>query len=331
MIIRTVSAVSALALASVTGAQIPVPEHPPECGGVLIEDVSRPLNTNVPQIPMKRSFIIQDDGFCSEYVSPGWEEPMQLYLGEGSSEYFSLLEEAVKLWNDALIGFSRTPVISIVEGVAPKTFRLPSDFWADPNSRDYLYDDQSVIYFKGGDTSDTISSFAHYRWDGNAMQEADIYINITHEEEYGRDLGYASAIFETDEEYSAYAIVNSTYVTLLHEIGHALGLGHIPVSGNIMSYNYAPGLAEIWEPAAISILLTSYAVESLRSALSLGSIKPDVSDFPLFFRSNEISPYMVVHDENMLTLMGLFNKTARLGEQDKMALLCSYAFKDWNH
>ena len=35
---------------------------------------------------------------------------------------------------------------------------------------------------------------------------------------------------------------------MLHEIGHLLGVNHVPVSGNIMSYNYMPRMIEIWAP-----------------------------------------------------------------------------------
>ena len=259
---------------------------------------------------------------------------MQLYLGEGSDEYLALIEDAVELWNNALVGFNRTPVISIVKDLSPKNSSIPSGFWRNhkANSSNNIHDGQSVIYFKPDDRQEVTLSFARWRWsDGDALIESDIYMNTTHEEEYGRDLAYTSLIFDNDAEYSPYVIVNSTYITLLHEIGHALGLKHIPVSGNIMSYKYAPGLAELWESAAVSIMITSAALQALGSAFSYSSsFEPDLSSIPFFYHDDMMHPYMVVRDKDMQTFMGLFNKTVKLGEQDKMSLLCNYAFEDWN-
>ena len=40
---------------------------------------------------------------------------------------------------------------------------------------------------------------------------------------------------------------------------------------------------------------------------------------------------MALSDQWMLGLRDLYTATVELGEQDKMALMCIYDFKDWNH
>ena len=116
---------------------------------------------------------------------------MQLYLGEGGDEYLGLIQEAVNLWNEALVGFNRQPVIAIADSGAPQMAQLADDFWGNASevSTENVYDDESVIYFKAGRSSDLKYSFAYQRWDGDRMVESDIYINTTDEQRYGKGLG----------------------------------------------------------------------------------------------------------------------------------------------
>ena len=91
---------------------------------------------------------------------------MDLYLGEvGAEECSDMVSSAVDLWNMALAGFGGRTVSRIVSERNPRNFALANDFWAraEAESRIYLEDAQSVIYFKGGGDPDDVYSFARAR------------------------------------------------------------------------------------------------------------------------------------------------------------------------
>ncbi len=294
-----------------------LPFAPGDCQQhALVQDPSGAL-------PEPRAFSLEESGLCAEYAWHGWEQPMYLHLGEGAADYYQLVQQAVALWNNVLAGFNRRNVITIITGRAPRAYSLPDDFWSVPVSAsgDLIRDDQSVIYFKGGGDPEDVISFARTRADGlGAMVESDIYINTTHEDLFGQDLAYTHLVLDMTETTGVHAYVNSTYVTILHEIGHALGLNHVPVSGNIMSYKYMPRMVDIWRAPFVGIVLSS--------GMFLGRL-PDTSNF-IVQRKADVTPYMVLPED--LELLGqLFTSTVSLGEQDKMALMCIYDFEDWNH
>jgi len=262
---------------------------------------------------------------CSEYSISGWEGSLDLYLGEGADDYLALILQAVTTWNQALVGFNQKEVIR-VSYRRPKTYRLSQNFWQSSRSESNsnLGDGQSVIYFKSSGNTNNANSYAHYQWNdySKRMVEVDIYINTTHEEIYGRNLAKAVQMDRFDENHGVWAFANSTYLTILHELGHALGLKHVPVSGNIMSYNYMPRLADIWRVPLSLFYLQMYI---------LADVDPPAELFPYVARDGEMHPYMVVSDPDMLDFMPIFTESVALGEQDKMGLMCVYDFEDWNH
>lgn len=326
MIIAASTAASLLAVTA--SAETPIPHTAKRCGGVRsLEAPAKPL-THLPQ----RAFSIGESGFCSEYATHGWEATMHLHLGEGASDFLPQIEMAVDLWNTALEGFARRPVINIIRNVRPKTFRLASGFWRNGGSQsDRLVDDgQSVIYFKASDNPRSSAGFAHWRWDSsNRLREADVYINTADVVKYGRHLFHAHEVFRYDDTRSVYTRVDQTYLLILHEIGHALGLEHVPVSGNIMSYNYMPRMEDVWR-APFAML-----------NLSLKALKPSVSNnlgtgIEWFLNTRDsMSPNMYTRPEDMTTrrhaLTEMYTRSVVLGEQDRMALMCIYDFEDWNH
>ena len=102
------------------------------------------------------------------------------------------------------------------------------------------------------------------------------------------------------------------------ELGHALGLQHVPVSGNVMSYNYMPAMYDKWLAPAefleLALFMTGEA-EALEF-LTFPDILPGV---------------LTLADENELYLRSVYTRSVTRGEQDKMALMCIYDFADWNH
>ena len=61
-------------------------------------------------------------------------------------------------------------------------------------------------------------------------------------------------------------------------------------------------------------------------AIKGATVLDDPTQIPFVFRHDTVFPFMVVADEAMLASMEYFTKAAKLGEQDKMALMCVYKF-----
>ena len=321
----------ALALSLGLNAQIPVPGPIPECGGVEIEGLSLR-----PQPWQSRSASLQDQGLCSEYAFGGWTRTMYLYAGEGFFEHREKIERAVEKWNEALEGFNQKPVIEIIRR-SPKNPFLPDEFWSNRlgYAKQLAQDGQSVIYFKGGAVDNSLGGFVYPRTDidGN-MVEADIYINITHWEEYGPYLFFAQELLDMDGRI-LYVPVDSVYKTMLHELGHALGLLHVPVSGNIMSYNYMPYMKDLWKPlVGVDFFRQLWTVTSEAELLGIFENAFTSGMFSSFvWNGNDLAEYQSRDDPDFLEILMLeyFTSTAGLGEQDRMSLLCAYDFSDWNH
>ena len=332
MILRSVIPLGALALSLGLNAQIPVPGDPPGCGGMERKFPSWSVPPLAPRY-QDRAAVQTSTDLCSTYTHSGWKRTVRFRLGEGSEDYKELLEIAIERWNDALEGFTQEPVIEI-SPLRPTNYSLRDDFWQQRNQNseldesDSLIDDgESVIYFKGNDPDNLVGGFAYSRWNSSEMVEADIYINLTDTEKYGPYLVNTQE-FVSIEGMTAYIPVLSIYITILHEIGHALGLNHVPVSGNIMSYNYMPYMHEMWKvPGLLQYLEEIVEYGSPTEALRQGLFSEFVTTRP------ELSPRIYFEELSDIEtfILGMFTNTAGLGEQDRMSLLCAYEFSDWNH
>ena len=254
---------------------------------------------------------------CSEYAIAGWEEPMKLYLGEGSAPYRDLIEVAVAAWNHAIHIPYRKPVIEIVD-TRPAIFHLPSSFWSDVEGygrANLRNDDESVIYFKPSQEGETsVWGTTWFQWFGTTMKQADVYINTKDEESQrpGDLLVLTKKLIDVDDSHGAYALTNKTYSVILHELGHAIGLGHIPVNGNVMSREFGAGGTDQWV-AALALELFNDPFPRRNRFVN---------------RHSMISRYMSISPnfKEPLERVEFFTKNAQVGNQEKTALACIYQY-----
>ena len=244
---------------------------------------------------------------------------MKLYLGEGAAEYIDFIEAAVELWNAALRS-SGQEIIEIVKDVRPANWDNDAWFWydTDPYTERNAGDGQSVIYFERGfgflEEPEGITVFSRELVNGaNSMVEADVYINTYFEDVYSPHIVARTVhILGVSKSSSMYAFVSDVFLNIVHEIGHVLGLTHIHISGNIMGYDYLPGLAQRWRaPMAMYF-----------EGLQAGSIIQHT------YNDDLITPYTLVdtEDEETVDALTMFTSSIVLGEQDRTALMCSYGF-----
>ena len=310
-----------LAFAGATHGQIPIPYEPGRCGGVhLVRTEPKPTQFQPKSLALAP---IKDNGFCSQYTfEAGWKQPLEILMGEGAWGYYSEIYQAVTVWREAIWGakypFVGPPILLSFE--APRNFSVPEGVWqaGEPHTRVNVQDGQSVIYFKSSGSIDTGSQgFARVRAVGSEMVEADIYINIRDEVQYGPNISRPRLILDVDEQHGVYSFLNSTYITILHEIGHALGLEYISINGNAMSYQYTEQPTHQWEAPMSVFLLNQLAIKG-ESAIT------DPTQIQFVFRKEDVHPYMAITNEKMLESMEFFTGAAGLGEQDRTALMCVY-------
>lgn len=275
-------------------------------------------------------YAIPRGNFCEHYTyDAGWDKTMVLQLGEGAEEYREWIEMAVDVWNDAIREQSFGPLLRISHK-RPRNYRLSSSFWEDDEAGDDVTleqeDDENVIYFKPAAEGRSTLGLAQV-WtysSSNRMAEADIYINTYLEEYRGGQVAETVRLFgySHDSDYSVYLYYHNAYLTILHELGHALGLGHIPIAGNIMSYRPLDGFIEQWEDPM------SLYVHILHARFGKDAIAND------FFIDREedhwggYNLYAPLSDARYRILTNFYTSKVRLGEMEKMMLTCSYDFDD---
>ena len=313
--------ITVLFVAAALTATAQIPMHRPigECSTVdATEDDSHEnaIDYQRSEFKIPGDVVFVPGTLCSFYSYVGWEEPMKLHLGEGADEYRDLIERAIEVWNETVKLPSREPLIEIVDE-RPENYELPTAFWSntDEYAHENLEDDESVIYFKPAGDDETRSwGLTWFQRRYSSMREADVYINTADEESRpGRTLILTKKLVDVSRLYGAYALYNKTYAVILHELGHAIGLAHIPVSGNVMSRAFGAGGLDQWS-AAIALEL-------------FNDFSPTNNKF--VDRHSQIYPYMSIREEvheEAFERMEFFTENAKLGEQEKMALTCIYKY-----
>ena len=310
-----------LAAALAVNAQTPQPQQPRRCDLLIsVDGVQSKADSWEPN-----EFRVPQGNLCKQYTyDAGWDEQMDLKLGEGAEEYREWIEMAVDVWNDAIATRSYVPEIRI-SNERPSDYRLSRSFWEDYEAGDDVTldqeDDENVIYFKPSASRTGPGGVAQV-WQttffGNSIVEADIYINTEIEETFGSQVALIVPLSRYhDNVHGVYLYAHDTYLTILHELGHALGLGHIPIAGNIMSYERWEGIREQWEaPMALHMhMLHRYS--------GLDNIG---HDFFVDRHDHATRVWMPITDDRTRILTNFYTSKLRLGAQEKMMLACIYEF-----
>ncbi len=312
-----------LVCASSAIAQIPIPHNPDWCG--VPDRIDGRSSKALAEDPSFKEFSIPGSGTCSEYTFGGWERPMLLQLGEGAADYLPLIELAVKTWTEAVRPWwgYKGPLIEI-DYSRPTNFLLPRDFWEnrfDGSTSENRYDGENVIYFNPNPDPDSrVRGFAepvHSAYPGTGrLVGADIYINTADEEKFhGYTLAKSKKVIDVSDSQGVYVYLNGTYEVILHELGHAIGLGHVPVVGNVMATGtFVDGVAAQWTE-----------VMSVTHFVAAGSYG-QISDFEMKFVQSHSSfiPFVALRNKRLIELTEFYTELAKLGTQERILLSCIY-------
>ena len=278
-----------------------------QCGGIRLN----PVEARQPLDP--REFSVSLSGFCSEYtIKAGWEEPLVFYLGEGAGEFSTQINIASGVWTEAMGFLTGVMVDSLTR---PTNFAAPPTPWASsPLIEQNANDGQSVIYIDTSGEPGLAHGFAQVRSSrfGGRISEADLYITAP-----GASLETPIAIPSyagyADPDHGIFAIVDDLYSVILHEMGHAIGLNHVPTSGNLMSL--LPHTAGQWNRFYNRL----WYLERMRD-------ETDPSELPIVFRAEDMwgRSFIPVDTEKLRLAWSTFSFELQPGPQDLAALMCVY-------
>lgn len=276
-------------------------------------------------------YAIPRGNFCEQYTfGAGWDKTMVLQLGEGAEEYREWIEMAVKVWNDAIKQESFRRAIRI-SNERPRNYRISRSFWEDDESGDDVTSDQkdgeNVIYFKPAAEYTGTLGMASVRSAlfGNSITEADVYINTRLDENRGGQVADFIPLSWYGDDHAVYIYIHHAFLTVLHELGHALGLDHIPIAGNIMSYSFWDNLREQWE-APMALHMHRLHVQQLQSGVEAVANDFFVDRHDAHWEGNVQNLVAPLSNDRWRMLTNYYTSRVRLGEQEKMMLACIYEF-----
>ena len=255
---------------------------------------------------------------CTQYTELDGRVPttISLYLGEGADQYRELIKLAAEKWNAtvyAAAGYGYR--LFKVKDQAPLRYQLPENFWDNVENDLYLqslHDNQNVIYFKNAGRPGP-DGFTSVGPDG-FTSGGDIYINIYQEEQAvpGQVIVNTHKLTDLGDGRGLYLAVNRIYLSILHEMGHMVGLKDMPVFGNVMSPKPIQSVVAKWQP------LAELANQSPMSSML------NVEDVGIIADDNRFNGTDIIDDPEELELVDMFTRTMSIGEQEQMLLACIY-------
>ena len=209
----------------------------------------------------------------------------------------------------------------------PTNFELPGDFWENVNEGSTWgnrYDGENVIYFTPDPDPDSrlrgLATPSASAYPGNGrLVSADVYINTADEEAWsGYTLARSKKIIDVSDSQGIYVYLNGTYEVILHELGHAIGLGHVPVAGNIMrTGTFVDGVAAQWTESMSASHIAAAAQFGQTSEFEIKFVQPHSGFLPYVALSNTRS-------KRLIELTEFYTELAKLGVQERILLSCIY-------
>ncbi len=260
------------------------------------------------QLTVRGDDVLSYGKLCTHYtVLDGGVVPttISLYLGEGADQYRELIELAAEKWNATVYAAAGLGYrLFRVKDQVPLRYQLPENFWDNVENDLYLqslHDNQNVIYFKnsGRPGLDGFTS------------GGDIYINTYQEEQAvpGQVIVNTHKLTDLGDGRGLYLAVNRIYLSILHEMGHMVGLKDMPVFGNVMSPQPIQSVVAKWQPLA---------------ELANQSPMLNVEDVGIIADNNRFNGTDIIDDPEELELVDMFTRTMSIGEQEQMLLPCIY-------
>ena len=254
--------------------------------------------------------------FCDKYTffRSAWHRPMNLYVSRNATNHqVAVTRRAVQRWN---MLFRR----NVISFRGRHAYKIASRYtWRNHPKKDNdafgfqaNNDGASIIYF--------LPQYAEFNsnldagWDGIATFTTQHYVvyrdpntgdTLTTRQIREADIYIKGGSFNSAQPFQQIALV-------MHEIGHALGLAHIPISGNIMSYSEEAAIIQILRPFVVT--MDEYLDDNTNLVGNIDNIP--TREWLNFLNSDEALQRM---SYDLMTPQA----------QDKTALMCLYDFDTW--